>query len=305
MGPKARVIQFPIRLCYAQTSHKMQGDTVQPGFDLVIHWNKKLTDGMALVMLSRATRVEDVHIVGDFDRNSIKTDTVYALPETERLQNIFDEKEAEESAENEKHFKISYINVQSVKSLNGHRQDVMRDDALLEADILGLGETWLENGQTLDLEGYNGYFANSGKGKGVAGFSKIQLTAEPELFSTKLCSAIFLKTQEFDVIYLYLSEGYSKSSVFPMLDGWIRDDVPTVIMGDMNEDLLRKKFKLKDHLSCKGFTQLVEKATFDKGSLIDHIYINEPMMLKTVSIDQTPAYYSGHDVITLNVSKKC
>ena len=281
----------------------MQGDTVQPGFDLVIHWNKKLTDGMALVMLSRATRVEDVHIVGDFDRNSIKTDTVYALPETERLQNIFDEKEAEESAENEKHFKISYINVQSVKSLNGHRQDVMRDDALLEADILGLGETWLENGQTVDLEGYSGYFASSGNGKGVAGFSKFQLTSEPELLSTKDCSGIFFKTQEFDVIYLYLSEGYNKNSVFPMLDGWIRDDVPTVVMGDMNEDLLQKKSKVKDHLSCKGFTQLVEKATFDKGSLIDHIYINEPMMLKTVSIDQTPAYYSSHDIITLNVSK--
>ena len=88
-----------------------------------------------------------------------------------------------------------------------------------------------------------------------------------------------------------------------MLDGWIRDDVPTVIMGDMNEDLLQKKSELKDHLSCKGFTQLVEQATFDKGSLIDHIYINEPMMLKTVSIDQTPAYYSSHDIITLNVSK--
>ena len=88
-----------------------------------------------------------------------------------------------------------------------------------------------------------------------------------------------------------------------MLDGWIRDNIPTVIMGDMNEDLLKEKFKLKDHMSCKGFTQLVEHPTFDRGSLLDHIYVNDPMMLKKVSIDQTPAYYSGHDIITLNVAK--
>ena len=118
---------------------------------------------------------------------------MYALPEAERLQNIFDENEAKDHAEKEKHFKISYLNVQSIKSLNGHRQDVMRDDALLEADILGLGETWLENGQNIDLEGYSGYFASSGNGKGVAGFSKFQLTSEPELSSTKDCSAIFFK----------------------------------------------------------------------------------------------------------------
>ena len=88
-----------------------------------------------------------------------------------------------------------------------------------------------------------------------------------------------------------------------MLDGWMRDEVPTVIMGDINEDLLKERSKLKDHLSCKGFTQLVELQTFDKGSLIDHIYVNEEMMLKKVSIDQTPAYYSGHDIMTLNVAK--
>lgn len=40
----------------------------------------------------------------------------------------------------------------------------------MKADILGFGETWLFPGQTLELEDYQGYFSNIGKGKGVAAF---------------------------------------------------------------------------------------------------------------------------------------
>ena len=37
----------------------------------------------------------------------------------------------------------------------------------------GLGETWLEKGSEVHFDGYSGHFANVGKGKGVAAFSKI------------------------------------------------------------------------------------------------------------------------------------
>ena len=81
---------------------------------------------------------------------------------------------------------------------------------------------------------------------------------------------------------MYLSVGYNEETLFQLLETWIRDKIPTVIMGDVNEDLMKKKSKLKDFLSGKGFSQLIEQPTFDKGSLIDHIYVNTPMTKKTV-----------------------
>ena len=47
---KKWVIQFPLRLAWGITVHKIQGQTVPKGSKLVLHWHKKLTDGMAYVM---------------------------------------------------------------------------------------------------------------------------------------------------------------------------------------------------------------------------------------------------------------
>ena len=74
-------------------------------------------------------------------------------------------------------------------------------------------------------------------------------------------------------------------------------------MGDMNEDLFKENNVLKDHMFDRGFYQLVEQPTFDKGSLLDHIYVNAPMTERTVFIDQIPVYYSDHDIVSLYVSK--
>ena len=44
---KAKLIQFPLNLCYAQTAHRMQGQTVKAGTKVVLHWSKRMQNGMA------------------------------------------------------------------------------------------------------------------------------------------------------------------------------------------------------------------------------------------------------------------
>ena len=56
----------------------------------------------------------------------------------------------------QKCIKISYLNVQSMRSSDGHAKDVEKDNAIMDADIFGLGETWLEEDEEVQREGEAG-----------------------------------------------------------------------------------------------------------------------------------------------------
>ena len=73
-------------------------------------------------------------------------------------------------------------------------------------------------------------------------------------------------------------------------------------MGDVNMDF-SENCKSNVFLKKAGFTQLIKEPTCETGSLIDHIYVNEPLMSLGVSTEQSGAYYSDHDVITLYICK--
>ena len=49
-----------------------------------------MQDGMAYVMLGRPKRKEDLFITEDFDPKQIKCDEMYSLPESKRLDEVFD-----------------------------------------------------------------------------------------------------------------------------------------------------------------------------------------------------------------------
>ena len=259
---------------------------------------------MAYVMFGRCVRLEDLYITGDFSPGQIRYDT-QALAESKRLSQMFDESQKIQNEQRAKHWKISFLNVRSMKSSNGHREDVAYDNLLMDTDIFALGETWLENDTAVDFDGYKGYHANFGTGKGIAGYTKMDIEAEPKTVSSETYSAIFFKTSHFNIIFLYLSSNYKKSEVFQLLDGWIEDAVPTAVMGDVNEILdgvPSTPFSRK--MSSLGFEQLIKEPTCTTGNLIDHIYINTAMKSLGVHTKIDAAYYSDHDIISLCVKNQ-
>ena len=197
-----------------------------------------------------------------------------------------------------------------MKSADGHAKDVERDNVIMDADMFGLGETCLEKGSEVHFEGYSSYFANYGKGKGVAGYSRIDLVAQPKIESTETYSAILFKTKDFHIVFVYISSNCKKASLFSLLDSWIEKEVPTAIMGDINEDFLKGE-KLKkantrfvNMMSVRGFHQLIKEPTFTSGNVIDHIYVNDAMQPQKLSTQIDAAYYSNHDIISLYVPKQ-
>ena len=291
----ARLFQFPLSLNYAQTSHKMQGQTVKPKSKVIIHWAKNLQQGMAYVMLGRSSRRQDIFISGKLDTSQIRCNPD-ALEESNRLQEVFDENVAKMNEKRSNNWKISYLNVRSLKA---HVEDMKKDNFLIDSDILGLGETHLNPNDTIHLDGFEGSFANYGRGKGVAGFTKLDLISEPKILSSNSASAILMKTHHF---HLYLSDDYDKPTVFKLLESWINPKIPTAVMGDINEDALYNSI-FEGFMRSNGLNQIVDKPTRESGRLIDHIYVNNAMNEIGFSTQVDANYYSDHDIISLYISR--
>ena len=88
-----------------------QGTTVKAGCNYKIHWCENMQDGMAYVMLGRPERLEDLFISENYDPSQIKCDVTYSLPESKRLDKVYDDAIQLKKEERDKCWKISYLNV--------------------------------------------------------------------------------------------------------------------------------------------------------------------------------------------------
>ena len=59
-GAMCQVKQFPLKLAWASTGHKVQGITIKRGILVVIHGHKRIPDGMYYIMLSRAQEIQQI-----------------------------------------------------------------------------------------------------------------------------------------------------------------------------------------------------------------------------------------------------
>lgn len=278
-----------------------QGSTVPANSKVVVHWCKefsyKTNAGMAYVSLGRSEQIKDIYINGKVQAEGIHADPA-ALEETYRLQTLFDKRVEKMNQRKDNFWKVSYLNVRSLKL---HKRDVEGDNFMMSADIFCLGETWLKIGEKENFVDYKGCFANYGKGKGVSAYSKIDCYQLNKVESSSY-SAIHVRTNKFDSIFLYLSADCNKEDICQLLESWIDKGVPTSIMGDVNINFSRS-CSFTRFLEQEGFQQMIQKPTCDTGSLIDHIYVNKPLQNLEIWIDQCAAYYSDHDIVTLYIKK--
>ena len=75
------------------------------------------------------------------------------------------------------------------------------------------------------------------------------------------------------------------------------DDVPTIVCGDFNTNILMNTGKTSSLLKLMryyGFKQYVNTPTHRKGAALDHIYINRHLEEYEYSCASIPLYYSDH-----------
>ena len=101
------------------------------------------------------------------------------------------------------------------------------------------------------------------------------------------------------VVAVYRRPQLPLSTFLPLLDDYLsripHQEIPTVVLGDFNEDLLSTAHssRVVTLMTSKGFSQLVKLPTTDSGSLLDHIYYNH--IATSTFIDVVDTYYSDHD----------
>ena len=271
-GAKANVIQFPVTLAFAITSHKIQGQTILKPTKVVQDLNSIFEDAQAHVMLSRTQELDQIFILDSLDERTIRTSPI-GLAELNRLQQqSLNDHPTPWLEANRDSIKIASLNCAGFRA---HFADIKADEHLLKADVIHLIETSLLATDTEEyiLPGYSSHFINIGNGKGIATFYRPEIVKhEQDLKNNNMQITKFTSTG-IDVINIYRSANGHSVELLNYIKGMLPDNKPVLITGDFNICyLMNRTNRLIEGLETQGFRQLVQDATHIMGRHIDHAY---------------------------------
>ena len=236
---------------------------------LVIDVSSAFQPGMAYVMFSRVQSLDQLYIVNSMDPEKITVDDK-VIQEAKRMDKVsINRNPCNWMNPNTPGLKVGSFNT---RSLRKHIEDIRADPVLMQSDILFVQETWLETWEEeleqYQLEGYRAHFASQGRGKGLAAFVKegvrriigISRFGEPNLQIVKF------DMKKIDVIGIYRSAAQPLSQLTQHLRQFINPEKDTLIVGDVNI-CATKKNELGNFLQQEGFCQLVTLPTHIGGGI--------------------------------------
>ena len=163
----ATAINFPLRLAWATTAHKIQGHTVTKPKPLILDFNCWLQRSMVYVMLSRVQCLSQLFILDSLPQNkNLFKPWDCAHTELNRLE-LNDISQQPNTSPS-----IIQIMSLNVRSLPAHIQHIQGHYALMSAQLILLQETWLpttpQSTHPYTIQHKQQHFNNAGRGKGIA-----------------------------------------------------------------------------------------------------------------------------------------
>ena len=305
--------QFPLKLAFACTIHKVQGFTASAA---TVSLKKIFEPGMAYVALSRTTSLKGLHIL-DFDQEKIYcNEEVLQAMESMPTLDVSHVRPLLYDSQCDGCLCIVHHNIEGLTS---HFADIQSNAEMEKADFICLSETMLgqnNKDNELQLSGYklhrrdridcyqsNCPWMSSFKGGGIAVYVKSHVPASnyQPLSHLKNLEYIALQTEEpvqMIVICIYRPPQHVMSHFLLVIEAMLNvlaceKGRCIVIGGDFNENLLSaSKTPIKQLMEKHGFTQLITQPTTSSGTLLDAVYVRDPYPL-TAGVLQS--YYSYHD----------
>ena len=300
----ANVIQFPIKLAFACTAHKIQGATIPKPRKMIIDVSDIWMAAICYVMLSRICALSQLFILNQFDDTKMYPHQ-QALKELERLEEISKNKNLSKWEEDEADtFKISSMNCRSLKK---HHSDIIADHLLLRSDVICLQETWLDDdtvAEDLRIANYEMHLNSNGRGKGIAIYFKNNILKheidikEENLQISKFTSPII------DIVVLYRSQSGNLNDLKNSLDALNSKEKPLLVIGDFNFCFKENSWNsTKKYLRERSFTQIISEPTHIEGNLIDQAHIRDEKRILNFSSELHCKYYSDHRALAIIIKK--
>ena len=275
-GKKAQVKQFPLKLAWGSTAHKVQGITIKKGTNVVVHGHEKIPSGMYYLMLSRAEEMDQIYIEmpnvkdkkGVVEKLKLK---IKANPNSlKENENLVQRSIVPSIKDN--HFSIFVMNIDS---LQNKILDLTNDVYSQVSDHVCVVETWLEKDKEYGFEIPGKTFENApnGKGKGCGIFSstsrKIYKPVQKIIEEKYQIMSIIDETNPchpYQMVLVYASSGCPFQELAIQLENILHNNC-CIITGDFNFDT-KESNPLTGMLLEKKFTQLVNWPTHKEGRTI-------------------------------------
>ena len=289
----AIAIQYPVRLAFAVTAHKIQGATIKKPKSLVIDLRTVMEAAQAYVMLSRIQAISQLFIIEDVCPNKLYASPI-ALKELE-IMNLL-------SMRRNQPWRIATSC--NVRSLPCHFQDLLLTPDILRTDVICLQEIWLNSVPkgSFEIEGFHCKFNAAGRGKGIVTYYRSGYY-HIEDKSSNLYQMTKVSCNKYDIVNCYRSDGASSQKFIDDISKLIDGTRETFILGDLNLCILSEpNSQILSWIVNQGFKQLITKPTHIQGRLIDCIFHFAPssnnhsgMLAKQIS-----PYFTDHDIISLH-----
>ena len=285
-----KAVQFPLKLSFACTAHKMQGSTISKPDSLAADLSSVREAACAYVIFSRIQFLDQLYILNKFHREKIFPSDI-AMKELARLNNVALNHHQKTLKEK------TLITSLNIRSLLRHHKNISKDP-FIGGRVIALQETWCECDQQpeqLKLPGYSLRLVNRGRGKGIATYFKEEFQPSGSI-NKELYQILRVSSPDMDVINLYISRGANKVDFLNDLGTLARGSKPCFITGDFNIDFLKNSNEaIIRKITSSKFKQIVTSPTHIEGGLLDHVYVRDHAHEYQANINFP--FYSDHGAI--------
>ena len=303
--------QFPLKLAWACTIHKVQGMTVnQIVYDMI----GTFSNGQAYVAMSRATSLQGLYLK-NFDPKLIyRADKVHtALQQMKPFKNSTQDADVEDNERQNTTPSLTIVH-HNVHGLRSKLGDIKANKDLVDIDILAVTETWLSEDvtdQQISLEGFNVYRRDRGDARGgVCLYVSKRFNIERLQFQTfvEFCAVKIHATdlQPFIVCVIYRPPKIPVHRWLPHMKDLIDQMKPMqtgnfVVTGDFNEDQSKQPLPIAtSFLEQHDMSNYVDQPTTKYGSILDLMFVTSLEYNNKITV--VPTYYSDHDCVKLDLT---
>ena len=296
--------QFPLTLSWATTIHKVQGLTLDA---IVVNMQgTRFNAGQIYVALSRVKSLSGLYIV-NFNAKAIRKSHLVDDEMTRLRDRLLQTIPPLQCLPCASHVTIAFLNVRSIVA---KLPDIQADTDLMSADVLCFCETWLSPAQPSPVVSTDHDVVlrcdrsmNDHKGGAMICVSNTMQSSNTVKFVfngiESLVTCLHIADERLQVAVVYRSPSVPMRQLVQLMTRILQKvsatGLPTVILGDFNDDLLHCDHvsELQLLMSSNGYVQLVNEPTTDRVTLIDHVYFSG----NQVQINVCDVYYSDHDAI--------